>query len=122
MKYIRFVAGTNRESPRRQHGVVTALRMLRDSGEVADYEAAHIRELFEWMNENLPCPPFKESDWSSDAISWFKDSAQEFISRIRDMIVLLEIHGRPVRTITTLAPGSILYEDDYQVVAESPHY
>jgi hypothetical protein len=96
--------------------------MLRDSGEVADYEVDHIEELFEWINDKLPCPPFESSDGSPDAISWFKDSSQEIISRFRDMIALLEIHGRPVRTITTMAPGTILYEDDYQVVAELPRY
>ena len=66
--------------------------MLRDSGEVADYEVDHINELFEWFNEELPCPPFEASGWSPDAISWFKDSAQEIISRFREMIVLLELH------------------------------
>jgi len=122
MRYIRFVAGTNRELPSRQHGVVTELRMLRDSGEVADYEIDHINELFEWFNEGLPCPPFEKSDWSPDAISWFKESAQEIISRFREMIVLLELHGRPVRMITPMDPGAILYEDDWQVVAWSHRY
>jgi hypothetical protein len=122
MKYIRFVAGTNRQSPRHQHGVVTELRMLRDSGEVAGDEADYINELFDWINDELPCPPFVASDWSPDAISWFKDSAQAIISRFRDMIALLEIHGRPVRTITTMDPGSIVYEDDFQVVAVSHRY
>ncbi|HEY1122408.1 MAG TPA: hypothetical protein VGE67_12440 [Haloferula sp.] len=96
--------------------------MLRDSGKIADYEVEHINELFKWFNETLPCPPFLDSDWSPDAISWFKESAQEIISRFREMIILLDLHGRPVRMITTLDPGSILYEDEFQVVAESDRY
>lgn len=120
--YVRFVVGTNREAPRFQTGVVTELRMLRDDGGLADYEVAHINELFEWINGELPCPPFAESKWSEDAISWFKDSAQELISKIRDMIAILEIHGRPVRMIVTKTPGRILYEDPYQVVAHSTDY
>lgn len=120
--YIRFVVGTNREAARFQTGVVTELRMLRDSGGLEDYEVGYINELFEWINEELPCPPFRESGWSKDAISWFKDSAQDLISKLRDMIAILEIHGRPVRMITTRMPGQILYEDAYQVVAQSRDY
>lgn len=117
--FVRFVVGTNREAPRFQSGVVTELRMLRDSGELADYYVDYIEELFEWINDELPCPPFESSGWSKDAISWFKDSAQDFISRFRDMIAILEIHGRHVRTISTSQPGRILYEDEFQIVAES---
>lgn len=120
--YVRFVVGTNREAPGSQAGVVTELRMLRDDGGLADYEVDHINELFGWINDELPCPPFKESRWSKDAICWFKDSAQDVISRIRDMIAILEIHGRPVRMIVTKDPGRILYEDPYQVVAHSIYY
>ena len=120
--YVRFVVGTNRESPRYQTGVVTELRMLRDSGELPDYYLDHVEELFEWINSELPCPPFSKSQWSKDAICWFKDSAQDLISRLRDMIAILEIHDRPVRTITTTDPGRICYEDDYQVVAQSSKY
>jgi hypothetical protein len=120
--YIRFVVGTNREAPRYQTGAVVELRMLRDSGELPDYDIDSINELFEWINRELPCPPFDGAGWSKDAICWFKDGAQDLISRFRDMIAILEIHGRPVRTIRTSKPGTILYEDDYQVVAMSHHY
>jgi hypothetical protein len=120
--FVRFVVGTNQDRPRVQAGVVTELRMLRDSGELPGYYHEQVEELFEWMNAELPCPPFEASQWSPDAICWFKDSAQHFISRLRDMIAILELHGRPVRMITTTRPGVILYEDDYQIVAESKHY
>ena len=66
--------------------------------------------------------PFRKKRWSADAISWFKGSAQDLISRFRDMIAILEIHDRPVRMITTDDPGRILYEDEHQVVAESPKF
>ena len=122
MNYVRFVAGTNRDHPPTQHGVVTELRMLKESGMLAAYEVEHIDELFEWFNEELSCPPFSEGRWSADAISWFKSSARDLISRFRDMIAILEIHARPVRMITTDDPGRILYEDEYQVVAESRNY
>lgn len=120
--YIRFVVGTNRDRPTTQAGVVTELRMLRDSGRLPDYEVEHVEEIFELINEVLPCPPFLGSDWSPDAISWFKDSAQDMIRTFRQVVAILEEYGRPVRTIVTGNPGTILYEDAFQVVAESEHF
>jgi hypothetical protein len=120
--YIRFVVGTNRDCPTTQAGVVTELRFLRDSGSLPDYEVEHVNEIFECLNEVLPCPPFLGSDWPPDAISWFKDSAQDMIRTFREIVALLEEYGRPVRTIVTDKPGMILYEDAFQVVAESEHF
>lgn len=99
--YVRFVVGTNREEPREQTGVVTSLRLLRDKGELPDYEVEHAEELFSWLNTHLPCPPFSEKRWSSDAISWFKGSAQGMIAKFRELVALLEQHDQPVQMLTT---------------------
>ena len=114
--YVRFVVGTNQDSPTQQTGVVTELRRLRDSSALPSYEQEHVDEVFDWLNDHLPCPPFESKNWSKDAISWFKDSAQDMIGYFRDMIAILEEHDRPVRMITTDRPGMILYEDEFQVV------
>ena len=120
--YLRFVVGTNREENNTQTGIVTELRMLRESGDLPLYEHEHVEELFEWLNQNLPCPPFSKMNWSPHAISWFKSSSQDMIGKFREIIAILEEHGRPVRMIKTLRPGRILYEDAYQIVAESSRY
>ncbi|RYD62369.1 MAG: hypothetical protein EOP84_34655 [Verrucomicrobiaceae bacterium] len=120
--YVRFVVGTNREEPREQTGVVASLRLLRDRGQLPDYEVEHVEELFLWLNTHLPCPPFEGKNWSPDAISWFKASAQSMISKFRELISILEQHDQPVQMLTTERPGMILYEDDFQVVAQSRHY
>ena len=122
MTFVRFVVGTNQESPRYQSGVVTELRLLKESGALPDYEHAHVEELFAWLNEHLPHPPFSSAEWPKDAISWFKPSASVFISKFREMIAILEEHGRFVRTLTTTDPGVIRYEDEFQVVASSWRY
>lgn len=89
-----------------------------------DYQVEFSRELFERLNEGLPCPPFDDKNWSSDCISWFKDTepAQEWISVFRDIIAILEDSDIEVGTLTTEQPGMIVYEDDYQVVAKSKKY
>ena len=116
---MRFVIGTNQDTPRNQSGVVTELRLLKESGDLPDYEHAHVDELFRWLNDHLPVPPFSSAQWPQDAISWFKPSAQSFIAKFREMIAILEEHGRFVRTLTTTDPGVIRYEDEFQVVASS---
>ena len=120
--YIRFVVGTNREEPKYQTGVVTSLRLLKDRGQLPAYEVEHVEEIFSWLNAHLPCPPFDGKDWSPDAISWFKASAQDMISKFRDLIAILEQYDQPVQMLRTERPGMILYEDEFQVVAQSKHY
>lgn len=122
MTFIRFVVGTNQESAHEQTGVVAELRLLKESGDLPEYEHAHIQELFAWLNEHLPCPPFSSAEWPTDAVSWFKPSASVFISMFREMITILEEHGRFVRTLTTTDPGVIRNEDEFQVVASSWQY
>ena len=89
-----------------------------------DYQVEYSKKLFERLNEGLPCPPFNESNWSSDCISWFKDTepAQEWISIFRDLIAILADSDIDVGTLTTRKPGTIVYEDEYQVVAKSLEY
>ena len=119
MTFIRFVVGTNQESPKQQTGVVTELRLLKESGDLPGYEHEHVDQLFAWMSENLPCPPFATSVWPDDVVCWFKPAAHTpFIAKLREMTAILEEHGRFVRMLTTTNPGVIRYEDDYQVVAQ----
>ena len=120
--YVRFVVGTDRELPRTQTGVVTELRLLKESGDLPDYEVEHVDEIFEWMNAAYRVPPFEGRNWSPDAISWFKDSAQDLIAVFRDINAILEQYGRPVRMLRTAKPGMILYEDDEQIVAQSNQF
>lgn len=118
--YLRFVVGTNRTPASSQAGVVTELRILSESGRLPDYEVEHVLEIFSWLNAELPCPPFGNGIWSSNAVSWFKDSAHKMIATFREIVSILEQYGRPTRMIKTRTPGEILYEDDFQIVADSP--
>ena len=120
--YIRFVSGTNRAPANSQHGVVAELRRLHDEGALPDYEADHVTELFQWLNDHLPCPPFVASKWPASAVSWFKDSAKPMIAVFREIISILEQHGTPTRMLKTRDPGRILYEDNFQIVATSPMF
>jgi hypothetical protein len=52
------------------------------------------------------------------AISWFKDSATEHLARVRELVTILETHGVPVRMLKAQRVGYVVYEDEYQEVAE----
>lgn len=123
-RYIRFIVRTDHPSRVRCTGVVASLRILGEEGRLPDYHVEYSKELFERLNDGLPCPPFDESNWSADCISWFKDSeaAQEWISIFRDLIAILEDSDIEVGTLKTERPGMIVYEDDYQIVAKSNKY
>ena len=123
-RFIRFIVRTDHPSRTRCTGVVASLRILGEAGRLPDYQVEHSHELFERLNEGLPCPPFEESKWSSECVSWFKDTepAQEWISIFRDLIAILEDSDIQIGTLTTDRPGMIVYEDEFQVVAQSKQY
>ena len=52
------------------------------------------------------------------ALSWFKDTAREHVAKVRTIATLLEARGVAVFTVATERPGYVVYEDDFQVVAE----
>jgi hypothetical protein len=122
--YVRFVVGTDAENPAWLTGVITMARLLCDEGELHDYESEWLEEIFEWFNHHLPCPPFQKKlrsgEWTRDAVSWFRADAKEPLKRIWDLVAILEEHGVAVRLITSERPGKIVYEDEFQVVAETP--
>jgi hypothetical protein len=93
-------------------------RELRDDGRLAPYEVEWLEEIYDWFNQELPCPPFARCNFPIDAVSWFRPKAARFIHRMWDLAALLQEHGRPVRLLKSAAPGDILYHDDHQIVAE----
>ena len=116
--FIRFVVGGDGENHRELTGLITEARLLRDRGYLAPYEVESLEDAFIWFNANLPCPPYSSSGWSRDAVSWFKDTAEASILKMRALAVLLEGHGKLVRTLRSKNPGKVLYEDASQVVVE----
>jgi hypothetical protein len=61
-------------------------------------------------------PPYNRKQ--PRTISWFKDSAHEHISPVREHLAILAQHGIAVRMLKTDQVGDIVYEDEYQIVAE----
>lgn len=124
--FIRFVVGTESENAAWLDGIFVGAITLRDSGVLFSYQSQLLDTIFDWFNEHLPCPPFKEKlgsgEWTPHAVSWFRPEAREPVSRIWDMVAILRDHGTPVRLVRSTWPGSIVYADEFQVVAETPSW
>ncbi|SRR6266478_39764 len=122
--YLRFVIGDIDEDSQVEVGVFHAVNNLREEGNLYPYEEEQHDLIRQWFNENLEKPtrftvskpPFYRK--KNKAISWFKDSANEHLAQVRSLVAILQNHGVPVRMLTTEHIGYVVYEDEYQIVAE----
>jgi hypothetical protein len=122
--YLRFVVAEIHPNSQRELGVFQAVADLRNDGKLYPYEEEQHDVIRQWFNDNLEKPkrftaskpPFHRKQ--NRAISWFKDSAHQHLVYIRALIAILENHGLSVRMLTTERVGYVVYEDEYQIVAE----
>ena len=92
---------------------------------MATADDVRLTELLDWFADHLPEPKRLNRSRSKGhdrratrGISWFRDSATKFISRMRELAGLLEAYGFRVAMIHEDRIGFIVYEDEFQVVAE----
>jgi hypothetical protein len=122
--FLRFVVADIDEDSGKELGVFQAVYNLRDDGKLYEHEEEHLASVRKWFNEHLEKPtrftaskpPYYRKP--KKAISWFKDSALEHLAYIRDMVAILHNHGISVRMLKTDRVGYVVYEDEYQIVAE----
>jgi hypothetical protein len=122
--YLRFVVSEIDEDSLKELGVFHAVGNLRRAGKLHPHEEEQHDLIREWFNDNLSKPtrftaskpPFYRK--KSKAISWFKDTANEHLDRVRVLVAILQDHGVSVRMIKVHRVGYVIYEDKYQIVAE----
>ena len=122
--YVRFVGEYVDERTGRTEGIFTISRILLDRGKLSHDDETELKALRKWFDKHLPSPTKfsrKRNDYhrNTHGISWIKDNQREVIKKLYEMKRILEHYGEPVRVINTERPGYIVYEDDYQVVAEA---
>jgi hypothetical protein len=122
MTLIRFALYQQDRDSQVPEGILAVAYRLRDGTELDAGERAQISESIEWFKKHLPVPDrFNRSTRPGvrpKAISWFKPTASEHVSRMDELSSFLTAHGYNVRTIKTEKPGFVVYEDDFQLVAE----
>lgn len=120
--FIRFVVSAHDEDSRLPKGIFTALYELEEQGELAAHEREWFRTTERWFARHLKFPTrvarSSRPHAPGQAISWLKLSATEHLSRMRDLVSLLEHKDILVQELRTERPGYIVYEDEHQVLAE----
>jgi hypothetical protein len=122
MAFVRFVVSEIDEDSGQRQGLFQALSRLQEEGRLLPHEMQQWEEVYDWFRKNLDAPArFTRSSRPharAVAISWFKDTAAEHIRRIRALVSILRDHGVSCEVIQTRRPGYVVFEDEYQVVAE----
>ncbi len=113
--YIRFVTWQIDPESQKSRGIFQVAFQLRDLGWLDKRQEVQLEELRRCFNANLEKPTrFTASKpphyrKPSKAISWFKDTATEHISKMREMAAILESHGQAVRMLRADRVGYVVY-------------
>lgn len=121
--YVRFVGDLVDERTGRTEGIFTISRVLLGSGDLSAEDEIELKDLRKWFDKHLPAPSKfsrKKNDYhrNTRGISWMKDNQKEVMRKLYEMKRILDRYGEFTRLISTDRPGYIVYEDEYQVVAE----
>jgi hypothetical protein len=124
-QFLRFMALPGRGQKAAAPGVFVLAYNLREDERLAPADSAMLEELLAWFRKNLKVPPrFNRGGgkgWyrrGTQGVSWFKPSASEHIARVRELVALLARYDLPVLQISAVKIGYVVYEDDFQIVAE----
>jgi hypothetical protein len=117
-EYIRFVIGRKDEDSHVEQGIFQAAARAMEWRDITGADADELKELQTWFGRNLEKPTSFARNKLRLGICWFKTGANEHISRIWEMVRILERNGIFVKKIKTDRPGYVIYEDDWQLVAE----
>jgi len=117
-EYIRFVINVKDEDSNVEQGIFQAVAQGLEWQTITGSDADELNKLRAWFSENLEKPTSFGRNKLSLGISWFKVGATEHISRVWEMVHILERNGIYVKKIRTERPGFVVYEDEWQLVAE----
>lgn len=119
--YVRFVCFRLVEGQRQRIGLFQALDDARDCDFAPNWALREIGRIYGWFKENLKVPEkFSETygGQGRPGLSWFKPAATEHIKQMHQLRRLLEECGVYIEILTTRDPGSIVWQDENQLVAD----
>jgi hypothetical protein len=119
---IRFVVRVRDEDAHCLAGIFGAAYDLRDRRQLGEDEQRALEDLLRWFETHLPVPKrfsrSRRSRAQPKAVCWMKEGPGQHFDKVRDLATLLERHGVSTRSVRTDRPGYVVYEDEYQIVAE----
>jgi hypothetical protein len=120
--FIRFVVDKLDRDSGRRLGVFQVVSQLLRDGALDPIERDQLEEQWRWFVDKLDAPDrfarSRKSNAAPRAISWFKSSAREHVSRMRLMVNVLRHQGIPVSELLSSRVGYVVFADEHQVAAE----
>ena len=126
MRFIRFVLARRHPDSGVEAGTFGLAYELRDSPHVEAADRDRLAENLAWFEKNLEAPARFNRTKSrgfyrrkTHGIAWFKDTATEHLVRMHQIKAILENYGHSVVMLSESRIGYVVYDDRFQVVAES---
>jgi hypothetical protein len=123
--FIRFVSTRKNILDGSREGIFQTAFSVVEDPMTPSFDADSISDHLKWFRIHLAVPDSFSRTGSKGAhrrgtrgLSWFKPNATEHISRAFALTDLLKENGCFISLLRTNRPGFILYEDEFQIVAE----
>jgi hypothetical protein len=123
--YLRFVLGIKHPESGVADGLFRTAYALRGADGTSAADRSVLADQIAWFNKHLPVPTrFNRTSSKghyrrlTKGIAWFRAEALECISRMHEIQRVLEANGYPVTTAHESRIGYIVYQDEFQVIAE----
>jgi hypothetical protein len=125
MRFMRFVLARRHPDSGVDDGTFGLAYELRNAPHVEASDRALLAEALAWFDKNLETPTrFNRSKSKgfyrrkTRGIAWFKDTATAHLAHMHYIKAVLEQYGHSVIMLSETRVGYLIYEDDFQVVAE----
>lgn len=125
MAFLRFVVLEIHEESTVEAGLFHVAYRLSRADDISDTDRKLIKEHLTWFEENLKKPARLNRSSSkgyyrraTKGISWLRDTARDHVSRMHALKRIAEANGYAVSLVTEERVGYVVYEDEFQVVAE----
>ena len=122
---VRFVLRRRHPETGVPEGLFSAAYALCDAPSTPKHERERLYQVLSWFETNLPIPARFNRSKSKGAyrrntkgIAWIKADANSHIAMMRELASVLSDHGHTIDQLQTTRPGYIVYEDEFQVIAE----
>ncbi|GAA1674026.1 hypothetical protein GCM10009745_16350 [Kribbella yunnanensis] len=97
-------------------GALVAVDHLRRAGRLSAADEARWLDIDDWFIEHLPNPDFYADGNSIGAVTWFKAPLRPDMHALVDEVCrILTTSGVAHHRVTSDDPGTIVYEDEFQV-------
>jgi hypothetical protein len=125
MRFLRFVILKTHPVSGVDDGIFGVAHDLVGSAATDPADRQVLDETLKWFDEHLRSPARFNRTRSKGyyrranrAISWLRETAVQHIAQMHRLKGVLDRHGYPVAIIREQRVGYVVYEDEYQVVAE----